>query len=434
MKIEEIVGRALGLFDKESEAVRLELDKAARRAVDEKTRDAAENAQKHPVQSSTPLKESLHRSYAAVARLEQKHASVIREALSGVAAIAIAREYVAHIEKAIERDNDVKREKGEAGLYAAARKAIDKMYARGAGKWHWGQVADPEIEFFADAVRWKAENPAHDDPNSPWPDINAIYKERLIPRDMIGKVGLSLPKKPRSGRLQVQPTSPIPTVAEMKDIAGDWARYDPAGIARRTEGIGRLETDDPYGAFLSRKTPERAAAMRDREELYEDPSDRLGANHWSRFDVPRSAYAVVENGTRFDFPDLPQLYPPLAKLKLLGVTLDYSFDKLRELEEAEAGEADPAIIFETVRAAFLKHNNCHDEDLIRFWLFLLVGRKYPDRVDALFPPGYFHGVRGPDVWGSRDSPTHFQIVRVAADRDYRHMMRHPDFGPWEALR
>lgn len=142
---------------------------------------------------------------------------------------------------------------------------------------------------------------------------------------------------------------------------------------------------------------------------------------------------MVQVGGRFEFPGLAQLYPPLAELRLLGVTLNYDRHRQRELEEAEAGQAVSDILVETVRACFVEHNKCHDEDLIRFWLFLLVGRKYAERIDALFPPGYFHGVRGPDIWESRDCPSHFQIARVAADRDYRHMMRHPDFGPWQSL-
>lgn len=434
MKIEDIVGTAFGLFDKEMEAIRLELQAAVRRLVDEKTRDAAENALKHPVNSSTPLKESLYRAHATVARLERKHASIIGKAMSGVASIAIAREYALHVEQAIERDKGVKREKAEIGLYAAAKKGVDRMADFGAGKWHWEQQSDPEFRIFADLFRWKAAKPGHDDLSSPWPEIDAIYKERRFPCDMLGKVGRSLPKKPISGFLRVKPIAQIPTSDEMKAIAGDWAFYGTWGVGRRTTGIGLLDTDDPYGGFLRRKTPETSISMQDRDDFYDTPCDPFGSKQWYRFEAPRSTYAMVHVGSRFDFPDLPQLYPPLAKLKLLGVTLDYSFEKLRELDEAEAGDADGGILVETVRAAFLKRNNCHEEDLIRFWLFLLVGRKYPDRVDALFPPGYFHGVRGPDVWGSQYTPTHFQIVRVAADRDYRHMMRHPDFGPWEAIK
>ena len=433
MKIDGIVGSARALFDKEMEAIQLDLQDAIRRSADEKTRDAGENAQKHPVQSSTPLKESRHRAHTAVARLEKKHGSNIGKAMTGLVAIAIAKEYVAHVEGAIERDEVNKRQKDETGLYAAAQRAVDKIYSSGAGKWHWAQIADPELQKFSDLLRWKAENPAHDDPNTPWREINEIYMQRRMPCDSSGKLAMSMPKNPLSGFHPVKPVSRTPTVAHMKAIAGDWAWYDMAVSARRTQGVGRLDTDDPYGGFLRRKIPGGAIAMQDREDTYEQPSDRLGAKHWYRFDVPRSNYAVVEVGSRYDFPDLPQLYPPLASMRLLGVTLEYDADKVRELEEAEAGEAPSDIIIETVRASFLKHNKCHDEDLIRFWLFLLVGRKYPDHVDALFPPGYFHGVRGPDIWESRESPTHFQIVRVASDQDFRHMMRHPNFGPWQGL-
>ena len=434
MKIDKIVGTAIAQFDEEWAAIELDLQSAIRRAVDEKTRDASENAQKHPLLSSTPLKETRFRAHATITRLEKKYGQIIASALSHMITIAYARQFAEHVDRAIELDESTRREKDETGLYAAVRKAVDRIYEFGAGKWHWKQIGDPELKKFSDLLRWKAKNPDHDDPNSPWREVNAIYVQRRMPCDIGSKLQMSLPKNPQSGFHPVKPVLKVPTAAEMIAIAGDWASYSVHGSAGRTKGVGRLDTDDPYGGFLRRRTPESAMAMRDRDDLYEPPSQCMNENHWSRFDVPRSAYAVVENGIAFDFPALPQLYPPLATLRLIGVTLDYSSAKLRELEEAEAGEAPSEIIIETVRNCFLKHNRCHDEDLIRFWLFLLVGRKYPERVDALFPPGYFHGVRGPDIAESQYSPTHFQIVRVAADQDFRYMMRHPDFGPWQDLR
>ncbi|MEJ7776853.1 MAG: hypothetical protein WKF52_05610 [Sphingomicrobium sp.] len=434
MEIDKMLGSAFELFDKEWEAIQFDLQNAVRRAVDEKTRDAGENAQKHPLQSSTPLKEASFRAHSTVTRLEKKFERPIATALGGLVSIAFAQKFAANVDRAIELDQRAKREKGESGLYAAARKAVDRIYDFGAGKWHWAQQADPELSIYSDLLRWKADDPAHDDPNSPWPEIKAIYKQRSRDRDLGEKLTLSLPKKPQSGFRQAKPITQIPTVAEMQTIAGDWAWYSTNGSAQRTTGVGQLDTDDPYGGFLRRKIPEAAMAMQEREDLYEPPGPRLNDRHWSRFDVPRSTYAVVEVRSGFDFPTLPQLYPPLATLRLIGVTLDYRGAKQRELEEAEAGEGPSDIIIETVRACFVRYNRCHDEDLIRFWLFLLVGRKYPDRVDALFPPGYFHGVRGPDIVESRESPTHFQLVRVAADQNFRHMMRHPDFGPWGGLR
>ena len=433
MNMDERLAAAIALFDKEWAAIDVDLQNAIRRSVEEKTRDAAENAQKHPSISSTPLKEAKFRANATVTRLEKKYGPVIAAALSHMVTIAFARKFAENVDQAIEADQQARREKGETGLYAAACKAVDRMYYFGAGKWHWAQVTDLELKIFSDLLRWKAKNPGHDDPNSPWQKVIALYQQRRMPADIMGKLLRSMPKCVQSGLKQLQQLQQVPTAAEMEAIAGDWASYGSYGLARRTEGEGRLETDDPYGGFLRRITPDRALAMQDRDDVYEPRSPCLNENHWTRFDVPRSVYAVVENGTAFNFPAVPQLYPPLVSLKLIGVTLDYSSAKLQELAEAEAGDAPPEIIIETVRNCFLKHNNCHDEDLIRFWLFLIVGRRYPERVDALFPLGYFHGVRGPDIVASQDAPTHFQIVRVAADQDFSHMMRHPNFGPWQHL-
>ena len=127
MRIDERVGTAIGLFNKEWADIELDIQNAVRKAVDEKTRDAGENAQKHPVQSSTPLKDASFRAHATVARFEKKYGATIGSALAGLVTIAFAREYAAHVDRAIELDQRAKREKGESGLYAAARKALTAM-------------------------------------------------------------------------------------------------------------------------------------------------------------------------------------------------------------------------------------------------------------------------------------------------------------------
>jgi hypothetical protein len=436
VKIEEMLLKAIAQFDNEWADIAADQQRAIARAVDEKTRDAGENAQKHPMLSSTPLKEAKFRAHSAVTRLEKKYAPKISLALQYLATIEYARKFAERIDEAIEFDSISRREEDKTGLYAAACKAIDRMYEFGAGKWHWKQIGDLELKKISDLVRWKAKNPDHDDPNSPWLEVNAIYERRRMVSDLGGKLQLSSPNEPHSGFQPLKRVSQIPTEDEMRAIAEGWAQYAPQTPSDdlRMRGIGRLPTDDPYGGILVCGAAVGVLKIQDRFETYEHFSGYLDEKNWNRFEVPRSAYALVENRTAFDFPALPQLYPPLAELRLIGVTLDYSRSKLQELVAAEAGEAPSEIIIDTVQKCFLKHNRCHDEDLIRFWLFLLVGRKYPERVDALFPPGYFHGVRGPDIEESVQSPTHFQIVRVAADQDFGHMMRHPDFGPWKHLR
>lgn len=433
MKLEKLLGTAMGVFDAQSAKIALALEEAARKAVDERTRDAGDNAQKHPYGSSTTLKESSRRAHAAVARLERKSAPVLAEALAGLVSIAVARAYLENIETAIALEHREKMDKDQTGLYAEVRKAIDRVYAFGASKHYWAQLSDQELLWLADLLRWKAANPAHNDPNSPWFGIKAMYDQRIVPSNSFGKLGMSVPSSPVSGLVPVKPTASIPSVEEMKAIAEGWALYDTFGQSRRTQGVGALETDDPYGGFLRLRMEGSSFPMSEREDNYCMPSNPLTAEHWSRFDVPRSPYAVVQIGGRYEFPQLPQPYPPLAKMKLLGVTLGYSATKLQELQDAEDGKASPEILIDTVRAVFLKHNRCHDEDLIRFWLFLLVGRQQPTRVDELFPAGYFHGVRGPNITESRDFPGYFQIVRVADDQEYGHMMRHPTYGPWKDL-
>lgn len=71
MKIDEILLKAFAEFDEEWADIAADQQRAIERAVDEKTRDAGENAQKHPLLSSTPLKEAKFRAHSAVTRLEK---------------------------------------------------------------------------------------------------------------------------------------------------------------------------------------------------------------------------------------------------------------------------------------------------------------------------------------------------------------------------
>jgi maltoporin len=74
-----------------------------------------------------------------------------------------------------------------------------------------------------------------------------------------------------------------------------------------------------------------------------------------------------------------------------------------------------------------------NEDLVRFWAFLLLGRRFAKRIDVLFPDGYFHGVIAPDAGAEQSGVGYFSIVRVLNDRKLSSKIRTPRFPPFDSL-
>ena len=57
---------------------------------------------------------------------------------------------------------------------------------------------------------------------------------------------------------------------------------------------------------------------------------------------------------------------------------------------------------------------------------------YTERIDLLFPHGYFHGVIAPDPAAAETGTGFFRLVRVVDDGDLSAQMRTPRFAPFDA--
>lgn len=60
------------------------------------------------------------------------------------------------------------------------------------------------------------------------------------------------------------------------------------------------------------------------------------------------------------------------------------------------------------------------EDLSRWWMFVMFVRLNPEKMMAMFPPGFLHGVHGPDVAIEDGKPvmgdSHIRIIDPAQER------------------
>lgn len=106
---------------------------------------------------------------------------------------------------------------------------------------------------------------------------------------------------------------------------------------------------------------------------------------------------------------------------------------MRSLKIAAAGRGSTDVAIRAVRSSLIMHYGQDNEDLLRFWMFLLLGRRFSGHVDVLFPHGYFHGVIAPDPAAADVGVGFFRIVRMFDDGDLSDRMRVPDFAPFDAL-
>lgn len=230
-----------------------------------------------------------------------------------------------------------------------------------------------------------------------------------------------------------EPT-PQPSPAPTHKILTGWAVTAPVDIEYpRVTGVGRIAGPDPFGgiAFLAASTPE-VVPMWEREDLPASMGDRLTLNDWHRFEVPFGNYALVHMPRKLnDFgPVRDELFPPYIDLQQYGTNAGYSLAEMRALKFANSGRGLMDAAARVIRSSVIMHYGEDNEDLVRFWLFLLLGRQFMDRIDILFPHGYFHGVIGPDA-AARDGGTgFFRIVRIMDDGDLSRQMRMPRFAPF----
>ena len=167
MNFSDIFEKALQAITGTWDEVDGALSQATQDALDSHLQDTAQNRMRHPLLSSTQLPAAATRALATVARLERKHAKTFQEAAVAMLAIEQARLFMERLEAASKLKKDADRDKDLTGIYAQSRGLIDRLWAYGVGKWHIAQQSEKEEVIYADLMRWKAENPDHDDLDSP---------------------------------------------------------------------------------------------------------------------------------------------------------------------------------------------------------------------------------------------------------------------------
>ena len=173
-----------------------------------------------------------------------------------------------------------------------------------------------------------------------------------------------------------------------------------------------------------------------REDRKPSTGDRLTLDDWYRFEVPFGPYALVHMPRKFpDYvPVSDEMFPPFMDLERYGVAAGFSPVDMRALKIAATGRGAMDVAVRAVRSVLIMNYGKDDEDLVRFWLFLLLGRQFMSRIDVLFPHGFFHGVWAPDPAAREIGLGFFRIVRVLDDGNLSAQMRTPMFAPFETLR
>ena len=155
----------------------------------------------------------------------------------------------------------------------------------------------------------------------------------------------------------------------------------------------------------------------------------------ARFEVQAGPYALVHMPRKLpDYvPVSESMFPPFMELDQYGVAAYFSPDDMRSLKIAGTGRGAVNVATWAVRTVLIMNYGKDDEDLLWFWMFLLLGRRFISRTDVLFPYGYFHGVAAPDP-AARDVGTgFFRLVRVLDDGSLSAQMRTPMFAPFDTL-
>ena len=408
------------MYDKiEKEFLDIELG-----AVDEKSRATASRKMKHPLLSSTSLSEARTRAAANHAKMERLAIDAMREAIVAQLALEQAEAHQRSIDDAIKRDDEEKLAKDRSGLYKQARRTVDRLYDLGVGEWDYRQVSERELEIFADLLMWKAKDCQHSDVNTPWRALFSIYEGRELVHKArsIPLVSTEIPPLTGTPDYRVETPSFIPTRAELEAYLAENAQLAPASF------------DEPYGGIVSMPSfysSPGVLPMWSREER-----GQIGGaarmDDWYKFSVPRGPYVLVHNNdVQFGFQPADEQFPPYKRLSLLGVELELGIKDMDRLKAAEEGRGSVDIAVQVVRhfTSELGKYDGLDEDLTRFWLFLLIGRHHPERVDRLFPHGYFDGVFGVDP-AVESGPGGFTIVRSTNTDDNGHALRRGTFKEW----
>lgn len=227
----------------------------------------------------------------------------------------------------------------------------------------------------------------------------------------------SPPASPTPSDLPSRPPASSPSCAPSGLM--DWAVKAPVVLAHgRVTGIGRLPGGDPFGGVrsLAKATPD-CVPMWDREDRPMSASGRLTTDDWYRFEVPFGPYALVHMPKMLiDYaPVQDEMFPPFLALEQYGEAAAFAPPEMLSLKVANMGRGPIDTAIRAVRSVLIQSYGRDDEELLRFWMFLLLGRRYMDRIDGLFPNGYFQGVRAPDPAALDTGIGSFELIRILDD-------------------
>lgn len=238
--------------------------------------------------------------------------------------------------------------------------------------------------------------------------------------------------------------SPVPAIPALPrfDFTGIGLFVPPPGEGsagyERASGAGRVSgTFSPQEAFggvisLAASSPEVIPMWAREDRRSERPDGLLGLADWYRFEVPAGDYALAQLPRHLrHYPAVTDdHFPAHAEIGRYAEVLGFDRPVRHQVDQFAAGRGQyyhPSLA--VMRAAVTDRLGNLDEDLARFWLFLLVGRHHMDRIDAMFPHGFFHGVWSPDPVAATARTGFFRLVRVIADGDFADRQREIGFPP-----
>ena len=217
----------------------------------------------------------------------------------------------------------------------------------------------------------------------------------------------------------------------------DWGeRVAPDSDHGRVDGYGRIDSRDAFGGIVSLASgvPD-VIPMWARKDRPRSTGRVLGLNDWYRFEVPVGNYALVHMPRKLpEFsPVTDNMFPPYIDIVRYGEEADFSLSEMQSMLKESDTLGGAQLSIRAIRFVVVKRYGKDDEVLVRFWAFLVLGRVFMDRIDILFPDGYFHGVIAPDAGAEQAGVGYFSIVRVLNDRKLSNKMRTPRFAPFDSL-
>lgn len=203
----------------------------------------------------------------------------------------------------------------------------------------------------------------------------------------------------------------------------------------RVDGWGRLPGGDAFGGVVSMATSTlEVIPMWERTERPRSLGDKMTLDDWYRFEVPAGNYALVHMPRRLleYVPVTDKMFPPYLELERYGVDAGFSASDMRSLKIASSGRGGMDVAIRAIRSVLIMNYGKDNEDLLRFWVFLLLGRQFMSRIDVLFPHGYFHGLYAPDPAANKAGSGSFCVVRILDDGNLSEQLRRPMFPPFDA--